>query len=102
MEGSLTRSIREREMTFWKVMTNELVEERLRCTQRSLYKNKRYLKHKRNRKYKDIQYKFTYKQQQEREQTPDEVSKRKSRKRKDQQAGMKILPNTAHQPRGAE
>jgi hypothetical protein len=60
------------------------------CTQRSLYKNKRYLKHKRNRKYKDIQYKFTYKQQQEREQKPEqkknseEVLKRKSRKGKDQ------------------
>jgi hypothetical protein len=63
-------------------------------TQRSLYKNKRYLKHKQNRKYKDIQYKFTYKQQQEREQNPEQNKK--------QQAGMKVLPNTAHQLRGAE
>ena len=60
-------------------------------TQRSLYKNKRCLKHKRNRKYKDIEYKFTYKQQQEREQNPvqkksEGVLKRKNRKGKDQQA----------------
>jgi hypothetical protein len=38
-------------------------------TQRSLYKNKRYLKQKKNKyKYQDKRNKFTYKQQQEREQ----------------------------------
>jgi hypothetical protein len=44
-------------------------------TQRSIgypiYKIKRHLKHKRNRKYKDKRYKFTYKQQQKREQNPE-------------------------------
>jgi hypothetical protein len=46
--------------------------------QRSLYKNKRYLKQKKNKyKYQDKRYKFTYKQQQEREQDP--VPKKLSR-----------------------
>ena len=40
-------------------------------TQRSLYKNKRYLKQKKNKyKYQDKRYKLTYKQQQERDQDP--------------------------------
>jgi hypothetical protein len=39
-------------------------------TQRSIYKNKRYLKHKRNRKYEERQFKLTYDQQREGDRNP--------------------------------
>jgi hypothetical protein len=39
------------------------------------YKNKRHLKHQRNREYKDKQHKYEYKQQQERQQNPERKKK---------------------------
>jgi hypothetical protein len=81
-------------------------------TQRSLYKNTRYLKHKQNRKYKDKQHKFTYTQQHEGLQTPEpkkkhkggvETEKRKGKRPASENDSLtQFSTPTNNQERGAE
>jgi hypothetical protein len=47
-------------------------------THRSIYKNKQFLKHKQNRRYKERKFKLTYEQQQERDRNPERKEHKRS------------------------
>jgi hypothetical protein len=59
-------------------------------THRSNYKNTRYLKHKRNRRYKERQFKLAYAHQQERDQNPERKKHKRSVETKKQKGKRQI------------